>query len=89
MRSRIPPSSDNRKAITCAADDTIEPPHSVVDSKGNRVLIIDGMDHTHQCKDSELLWKAVRESEAQSVDLALVKDTISHSDFVHFMDKDH
>ncbi|PYH81927.1 hypothetical protein BO82DRAFT_334788 [Aspergillus uvarum CBS 121591] len=70
------------KAIICAADDTIEPPRSAVDEDGKRVLIIDGLGHPHQCRDSELLWRAVQDSEVHPVELARVKGTVSYSEIL-------
>ncbi|GLA20352.1 hypothetical protein AnigIFM62618_008925 [Aspergillus niger] len=69
------------QAIICAADDTIEPPHPAINKDGNRILVIDGIGHTHQCRDPEPLWRAIRDSGSNPVDLSLVEDTVENSEF--------
>ncbi|RAL17388.1 uncharacterized protein BO97DRAFT_359181, partial [Aspergillus homomorphus CBS 101889] len=67
------------QAIICSADDTIEPPHLAIDKNGERILIVDGMGHTHQCRDPEPLWRAVSDSRAQPIDVTRVKNTVRQS----------
>ncbi|RAK99261.1 uncharacterized protein BO80DRAFT_446550 [Aspergillus ibericus CBS 121593] len=67
------------QAIICAADDTIEPPHSVIDKDGKSVLVIDGIGHTHQCRDPEPLWRAVLDSGTHAVSVSDVKATVGDS----------
>ncbi|CAK96506.1 hypothetical protein AlacWU_09767 [Aspergillus niger] len=69
------------QAIICAADDTIEPPHPAINKDGNRILVIDGIGHTHQCRDPEPLWRAIGDSGSNPVDLSQVKDTVENSGF--------
>ncbi|GKZ33771.1 hypothetical protein AbraIFM66950_003806 [Aspergillus brasiliensis] len=69
------------QAIICAADDTIEPPHSAINEDGKRILVIDGIGHRHQCRDPEPLWRAVRESGTNAVKLSQVKGTVADSEF--------
>ncbi|PYH31530.1 uncharacterized protein BO87DRAFT_378886 [Aspergillus neoniger CBS 115656] len=69
------------QSIICAADGTIEPPHPAINKDGNRILVIDGIGHAHQCRDPEPLWRAVRDSGSNPVNLSEVKDTVGHSEF--------
>ncbi|RAK89401.1 hypothetical protein BO79DRAFT_264969 [Aspergillus costaricaensis CBS 115574] len=73
--------TNDEKSIICAADGTIEPPHSAINRDGNRILVIDGIGHAHQCRDPESLWRAVRDSGSNPVNLSEVKDTVGHSEF--------
>ncbi|OJJ66208.1 hypothetical protein ASPBRDRAFT_59883 [Aspergillus brasiliensis CBS 101740] len=79
--AQVSQGSDYRKAIICAADDTIEPPHSAINEDGNRILVIDGIGHIHQCRDPEPLWRTVRDSEINAVELSHVKGTVKDSEF--------
>ncbi|PYH68011.1 uncharacterized protein BO88DRAFT_464914 [Aspergillus vadensis CBS 113365] len=69
------------QSIICAADGTIEPPHPAINKDGDRILVIDGIGHAHQCRDPEPLWRAVRDSGSNPVYLSEVKDTVGHSKF--------
>lgn len=53
------------QSIMCAADDTLEKPAPTTNFKGEMVGGIDGMGHTHQCRNASLLWDVVVESEAK------------------------
>lgn len=52
-----------QKAVICSADDTLERPKPTENFEGDVVDGIDGMGHTHQCRNATTLWSAVRESE--------------------------
>lgn len=52
-----------QKAAICSADDTLERPKPAENFEGDVVDGIDGMGHTHQCRNATTLWSAVRESE--------------------------
>ncbi|PYI07041.1 hypothetical protein BO78DRAFT_106354 [Aspergillus sclerotiicarbonarius CBS 121057] len=67
------------QAIICAADDTIEPPHSVINKDGKRVLVIDGIGHKHQCRDPGPLWRAVLGSGTHAVAVSDLKSTVGDS----------
>ncbi|KAE8352699.1 hypothetical protein BDV28DRAFT_165358 [Aspergillus coremiiformis] len=67
------------QGIICAADDTIEPPHHVLNREGRKVRIIDGVGHTHACRDPTSLWRAVQNSELHPIDMSILKDSVRAS----------
>ncbi|KAJ9228939.1 hypothetical protein DTO169E5_9028 [Paecilomyces variotii] len=58
------------QGILCAADDTIEPPRRVKNEHGEHTVVVDGVGHTHQCRDPVSLWQAVMNSETHPIDLS-------------------
>lgn len=63
------------KAILCAADDTLEKPGFTKNFKGKLVEGIDGMNHTHQCRNSSQLWHTVYDSETKPRKSRLIGQT--------------
>ena len=55
------------QAILCAADDTLEEPKPTKNFMGDVVDGIDGMGHTHQCRNATRLWEKVIESDQNPV----------------------
>ncbi|CAN9228036.1 unnamed protein product [Alternaria sp. RS040] len=65
------------QAILCAADDTLEKPTKTMNWKGNEVEGIDGMGHTHQCRNATMLHERVLGSELSPVKAASIgRDTV-------------
>lgn len=53
------------QAIMCTADDTLEQSKPTTNYKGSVVDGIDGMGHTHQCRNASALWHVVADSVTQ------------------------
>ncbi len=59
----------------CSADDTLEKPATTTNFLGEVVDGIDGMGHTHQCRNASKLWEIVVDSEAKPIKEALIGRT--------------
>jgi hypothetical protein len=70
-----------KKGIICAADDTIEPPKTMLNEQGQNIRFIDGVGQIiHQCHDPAPLWHAVRESDARPYDEGVLDNTFRVGD---------
>ncbi|EED13981.1 hypothetical protein TSTA_102110 [Talaromyces stipitatus ATCC 10500] len=68
------------QAILCAADDTLEPPQTVLNGQGQKIQIIDGVGHiAHQCRDPAPLWRAVKQGSARPYDEAILGHSVGAS----------
>ncbi|MCJ1234689.1 hypothetical protein MMC14_002652 [Varicellaria rhodocarpa] len=72
------------EGIICAADSTIEPPRIKEQKDGKNRSVIDGIGHTHQCRDSKPVWDIVFNSEkAPPKAWAFRKGDSIHRVFLH------